>query len=341
MHLSRIHLINFRLFSDSVFDLEETSLITGKNGSGKTSLLEAVHVLLKSRSFRTSSMNSLINHNQDNFILNAKLEGKLLTFEKKRRNAAKNNGYKTEEYKYKNFPILINNFSLAFLESDKEIRRRFLDYFMFHVKHDYIESHRKFKKTLSTRNRALKKNNEEEINIWTKLLLEQAEKITADREEILNQVTSEIPQFFKKLPLDERWKDIGNKLSLKFNRGWEEGQLIEVLRSNFQEDMRRGFTKFGPQRFDLEINILKEKAGDVLSRGEQKLLILLIFLCFGEFISEKIGKKVFYLVDDAAAELDEENLILAFKSLEKVNGQKIISAIKKPENIKLNNVIDL
>jgi len=286
-------------------------------------------------------MNSLINLNEDNFLINAKLDSKTLTFEKKRRSASVNNGYKTLSYKYENFPVLINNFSLAFLESDKEVRRRFLDYFMFHVKHDYIESHRKFKKTLSTRNRALKKNNEEEINIWTKLLLEQAEKITADREEILNQVTSEIPQFFKKLPLDERWKDIGNKLSLKFNRGWEEGQLIEVLRSNFQEDMRRGFTKFGPQRFDLEINILKEKAGDVLSRGEQKLLILLIFLCFGEFISEKIGKKVFYLVDDAAAELDEENLILAFKSLEKVNGQKIISAIKKPENIKLNNVIDL
>ena len=113
MHLSRIHLINFRLFSDSVFDLEETSLITGKNGSGKTSLLEAVHVLLKSRSFRTSSMNSLINHDKDNLIINAKLEGKLLSFEKKRGNAAKNNGYRTEEYKYKNFPLLINNFSLA------------------------------------------------------------------------------------------------------------------------------------------------------------------------------------------------------------------------------------
>jgi DNA replication and repair protein RecF len=341
MYLSKIHLVNFRLFSDSLFNLQETTLITGKNGAGKTSVLEAIHVILKSRSFRTSSMNSLINLNEDNFLINAKLDSKTLTFEKKRRSAPVNNGYKTLSYKYENFPVLINNFSLAFLESDKEVRRRFLDYFMFHVKHDYIESHRKFKKTLSTRNRALKKNNEEEINIWTKLLLEQAEKITADREEILTQVTSEIPQFFKKLPLDERWKDIGNKLSLKFNRGWEEGQLIEVLRSNFQEDMRRGFTKFGPQRFDLEINILKEKAGDVLSRGEQKLLILLIFLCFGEFISEKIGKKVFYLVDDAAAELDEENLILAFKSLEKVNGQKIISAIKKPENIKLNNVIDL
>ena len=107
---------------------------------------------------------------------------------KKRRNLATNNGYKTEDYKFKNFPILINNFSLAFLESDKEIRRKFLDYFMFHVKHDYADNLKKFKKTLSTRNIALKKNNEEEKNIWTKLLVEHAAKITKDREEILNKV---------------------------------------------------------------------------------------------------------------------------------------------------------
>tara|TARA_Y200000002_G_scaffold228409_1_gene188599 strand:- start:1122 stop:2147 length:1026 start_codon:yes stop_codon:yes gene_type:complete len=341
MHLSRIHLVNFRVFSDSIFDLEETSFITGKNGSGKTSLLEAIHILLKSRSFRTSSMNSLISHDKDNLIINAKLEGKLLSFEKKRGNAAKNNGYKTEEYKYKNFPLLINNFSLAFLEADKEIRRRFLDYFMFHVKHEYINKHKKFKKILATRNRALKKNNDDEINLWTKLLVEEAENITKDREEIFNKVTLKVPEFFNKLPLDERWKKVTGNLSFNFFKGWDKGELIEILRSNFQDDMKRGFTKFGPQRFDLEINILNNKAGDVLSRGEQKLLILLIFLCFGEYISKHTEKNVFYLIDDAAAEFDEENLFLALSSLEKVRGQKIISSIKKPENIKLNNVIDL
>jgi recombinational DNA repair ATPase RecF len=84
-----------------------------------------------------------------------------------------------------------------------------------------------------------------------------------------------------------------------------------------------------------------KKASSVLSRGQHKILILLIFLCFGEYISEHTEKNVFYLIDDAAAEFDEENLFLALSSLEKVRGQKIISSIKKPENIKLNNVIDL
>ena len=81
MYLSRIHLINFRPFSDIVFNLQETTLITGRNGSGKTSVLEAIHVLLKSRSFRTSSINSLINREKENFILNAKLDGDLLVFD--------------------------------------------------------------------------------------------------------------------------------------------------------------------------------------------------------------------------------------------------------------------
>ena len=130
-------------------------------------------------------------------------------------------------------------------------------------------------------------------------------------------------------------------MSLNFYKGWEKDELIEVLRRNFQEDMKRGYTKFGPQRFDLDVNILKDKAGNVLSRGEQKLLILLIFLSFGEYTTNHTDKRVFYLIDDATAEFDEENLYLALKSLEKVKGQKIISSIKKPENIKLNSVIDL
>ena len=62
---------------------------------------------------------------------------------------------------------------------------------------------------------------------------------------------------------------------------------------------------------------------------------------FGEYTANNTNQRVFYLIDDATAEFDEENLYLALKSLEEVKGQKIISSIKKPENIKFNSVIDL
>ena len=64
------------------------------------------------------------------------------------------------------------------------------------------------------------KNNEEEINLWTKLLVDEAEKITKNREEIFNKVTAKVPEFFNKLPLDERWKKIASQLSFKFFKGY-------------------------------------------------------------------------------------------------------------------------
>ena len=69
-----------------------------------------------------------------------------------------------------------------------------------------------------------------------------AEKITNDREEILNKVIENVPKFFLNLSLDKKWKRIIDEMSLDFYKGWEKGELIEALRKNFQEDMKRGYT---------------------------------------------------------------------------------------------------
>ena len=61
MLLDQLHLLNFRSFKDSLISLKDTVLVYGDNGSGKTSLLEAIHFSLKSKSFRTSSVNAMIN----------------------------------------------------------------------------------------------------------------------------------------------------------------------------------------------------------------------------------------------------------------------------------------
>ena len=341
MAFNNLHLKNFRSFENSIYSLESFTLVTGKNGSGKSSILEALHLLLKFRSFRTPSINSLINRNSESFNLSCKNNVDILSLQKRRRTKVNKSGYEKDYDKYKTLPLLINNFSLAFLETSKDTRRDFLDYFMFHVKHDYQAQHKKFKKILISRNRALKNKNEDQIVLWTKLLTEQSELITQEREKIFNKIIPFIPVFLNELPLNDKWKEISSSLSFEFIKGWKGVSLVEALRESYLADLEKGYTTIGPQKFDLDINIFETNSGNILSRGEQKLLILLIFLSFGNFFSNLEGKESIYLIDDLPSELDEENLSLALNALKKVKQQKIITSVKKIENIKFDCVIDL
>lgn len=341
MSFENLELKNFRGFGESVYKIDSFTLITGKNGSGKSSILEALHLILKFRSFRTSSSNSLINYASDNFQVRCIKNSKILSVEKKRRAKLIKKGYQKDFDKFKTLPLLINNFSLSFLETKKETRTSFLDYFMFHVKHDYLEEHKKFKKILSSRNRALKNKDEDQIILWTKLLTAKSEILNTQRKKIFNKIISSIPPFLKELPLNKKWKEISSNLSFNFQKGWKGESLVEALRESYMEDLEKGYTTIGPQKFDLDIKIFGNNSSNILSRGEQKLLILLVFLSFGNYFSNIQDKEVIYLIDDLPSELDEENLALALQALKKTKQQKIISSVKKIENIQFDSVIDL
>ena len=154
MSFSKIYLNNFRSFNSSSFDLGKKNLIIGKNGAGKSSFLEAIFFILSKKSFRTSSLNAMINFESSFFKLDAILDEEKFSFTKDL-----SSSIKSKEGNFKNnfLPLILNNFSLNLLEAPKENRRSFLDYLMFHVEHDYKINHLKFRKALAQRNRALKK----------------------------------------------------------------------------------------------------------------------------------------------------------------------------------------
>lgn len=340
MCLSQLHLLNFRSFKDSLFDLKDSVLVFGENGSGKTSFLEAIHFSLKSKSFRTSSVNSMINKEHDFFRISTKNKSDKKIIEKKLGKVLIKNNY--EDFnKYDVLPLLINNFSLRFLEQNKEIRREFIDYFLFHVKHDYLEKLKRFKKILFSRNKALRENNKEQISVWTKFLIESSIEINILRERIVNEVLEDLEENILKKLEDKRWVEILSTLEISFFSGWKGDSLKEQLREEYEEDLIKGFTKSGAHKFDLEIKVLGEKSGNILSRGEQKLLILLVFLSFGEFFAKTKNKNLIYLIDDLASELDQKNLNLALQFLDITKGQKIITSVKKIENKSIKQLIDL
>ena len=340
MLLRQLHLLNFRSFKDALFDLKKTSLIYGENGTGKTSLIEAIHFSLKAKSFRTSSVNAMVKNDSNFFRISTNFHDQKRIIEKKVGKAIHKLNYENFP-KYDCLPLLLNNFSLRFLEQNKDERRVFIDYFLFHVKQEHLDNLKRFKKILLSRNKALREENKNQISIWTKLFIESSEQINKDREQIVKKILENLESNILNRLENKRWKNILSGLQISFFPGWKGESLENVLRADYEEDLLKGYTKSGAHKFDLEIKVLGESSGNILSRGEQKLLILLTYLSFGNYLEDLQNKQIIYLIDDLPSELDEKNLNLALEFLALSSSQKIITSVNKLENKTIEHLIDL
>ena len=237
-------------------------------------------------------------------------------------------------------PLILNNFSLNLLEAPKENRRSFIDYLMFHVEHDYKTNHLKFKKALAQRNRALKKSSSSELKSWTKVFIDLSQKLTKLKLEFIDSFLKSFPTFVDTLSIPKELKVKFKSISITYDKGWKDNLLAE-LRESFVKDQARGFTSLGPQTSDLSVKINKQDSGNILSRGEQKLLILLIYLFFIKTYNDLRPNKTIFLLDDLPSELDEKNLDLALNLLQSADCQLFITSLENLEKYEFDFVIDL
>ena len=337
MSFSKIHLNNFRSFKSSSFNLGKNNLILGKNGAGKSSFLEAIFFILSKKSFRTSSLNAMVNFESSFFKVDA-----ILNEEKFSLTKDLSSSIKSIEGNFQNnfLPLILNNFSLNLLEAPKENRRSFIDYLMFHVEHDYKTNHLKFKKALAQRNRALKKSSSSELKSWTKIFIDLSQKLTKLKLEFIDSFLKSFPTFVDTLSIPKGLKDKFKSISITYDKGWKDDLLAE-LRESFVKDQARGFTSLGPQTSDLSVKINKQDSGNILSRGEQKLLILLIYLFFIKTYNDLRPNKTIFLLDDLPSELDEKNLDLALNLLQSADCQLFITSLENLEKYEFDFVIDL
>jgi len=337
MSFSKIHLNNFRSFKSSSFNLGKNNLILGKNGAGKSSFLEAIFFILSKKSFRTSSLNAMVNFESSFFKVDAILNEEKFSFTKDL-----SSSIKSIEGNFQNnfLPLILNNFSLNLLEAPKENRRSFIDYLMFHVEHDYKTNHLKFKKALAQRNRALKKSSSSELKSWTKVFIDLSQKLTKMKLEFIDSFLKSFPTFVDTLSIPKGLKDKFKSISITYDKGWKDNLLAE-LRESFVKDQARGFTSLGPQTSDLSVKINKQDSGNILSRGEQKLLILLIYLFFIKTYNDLRPNKTIFLLDDLPSELDEKNLDLALNLLQSADCQLFITSLENLEKYEFDFVIDL
>jgi DNA replication and repair protein RecF len=329
MSISQLSLTDFRNLKSVTLDFHPgINLVTGINASGKTSLLEAIYVLCQACSFRTHQLKQCITHGKSDFLLFGRFDGYKAGISKNDQMLQiKIDGEsirKRSELVSKTAINIVNADSFELITGSPEQRRKYLDWCLFHVEHQYAEHWIKFKQALRQRNRLLKTR--QDLNLldyWNDYLVEPSEAIRDYRKQCTNLISA---QLARQLP--ELLK--GVDLSLEYKQGWpEQMELGQCLRDNRSKDIKAGFTGFGIHRDNLQILADGLPATQVLSRGQMKRLCLALIVSTLKIVRQTSNKPIILLVDDLRSELDERSQKNVYQQLMDIDLQLFISNIEE------------
>jgi DNA replication and repair protein RecF len=335
--IHKLQLTTFRNIAQEALELASgVNLIAGENGSGKSSLLEAIYFLGLGRSFRNTQQTPLIQHGMRSCSVFGELSGGITLGASRSLDDAPRIRVQGEKAQSsaelaKHLPLqLLNAEAFRLLEGGPKIRRQYIDWGVFHVKHQFHNHWREFQRSLQNRNILLKRRAPEaELAPWTQEFVRHAKEIDDSRSAYLSVFLPFLEQMLGRLiQVDE--------LSLRYIRGWSEEEDISlVLERGLQRDLSFGHTVAGPQRADLKIKVGPENACDILSRGQQKLLVSAMKLAQGAFLAQESGQQCLYLIDDLPAELDKENRVKVCSLLRELGGQLFLTGTDQDELLEI------
>jgi len=335
MFLSQIYLKHFRLFDELNLKLSKKTVLSGANGSGKTTVLEAVNILLEGNSHRTNDNSECITEGKGGFKLGLKGElGSKTIILKATKNLNSRIAFERKkgvlDTEKKDLPVAINILAsqLRMIEGEPELRRDFFNKTMFHVEHGSKKAYQEYHKALVQRNRALKgRLPEKELSIWTERLKQTGAILNENHNSFFYKLSKSLTYSFKEKNLEKNLPFLKD-IEINFYPGWSrEKELESLLHENLNKDRAIGFTSSGPHRFDLNIRIRKKMAKSILSRGQQKLLILLIFLNTESLIIKENKGGTIFLIDDIASEMDKFNLEKVLEEITLMKSQTILTTI--------------
>jgi len=338
--IRRIRLKNFRNYDEITCGFEPgINLVVGENGLGKTNLIEAVYILARGRSMRTSETGDLIRKGEKEALIE---------------------GWMGEEGRDKAGIVLVEGeesrksghgklTAVAFLPDDSqmvrgnpEMRRKYTDDVIRDIKPGYQEVMREYARGLRQRNEAIKRvrrgNAErEEIHYWDELLVSRGMEVVGERKEILRRMEEELNR------LGEFWEM--KNIEIKYYTNLETGEgartrNLEKMRMVEEADLRRGATLVGAHRDEMIFRMGGKDLRREGSHGEQKILSLMWRLAHAEIVGMERKERPVILLDDCFSELDERNRRALCRAVEGW-GQVIMTATEEVGCLKAGHVIKL
>ncbi len=335
MSLQLFTATNFRCLTGAVLEVDpQYNLIHGQNASGKTSILEGIAYLGRGKSIRGGTPQDLITHGQSEFLLLGKVRTGARVATVGVRNSKEGLEVKIDGERKTSASALVQILPLQVIDPEvhnlvaggPEQRRRYLDWIAFHVEQAYPERWRRFHRALKQRNAALRDGvAKASIAAWDREFLESAVLVDETRRRVLS---------IARQPLEETGIALlRSKVAFEYRRGWAiEQTLEESLAMGWEKDCLAGTTRTGPQRAELRLIYDERQAKRLVSRGQQKLLACTMILAATEVVQTALERPLLLLLDDPAAELDEEALAELLKRVFRL-GSQIIATALEPETL--------
>ena len=332
MALTRLLIKDFRNIEQADLALAPGfNFLVGANGSGKTSVLEAIYTLGHGRAFRSLQAGRVIRHDEAAFVLHGRIEGSereiSVGLTKNRAGDSKvridgSDGHKVAELAQLLPMQLITPEGFTLLNGGPKYRRAYVDWGCFHNTPGFFNAWSNLRRLLKQRNAALRQvTRYSQIRAWDQELVPLAEQISQWRAEYSEAISAEIVatcgQFLPEFALN-----------FSFQRGWDkESAYGDLLERNFERDRALTYTASGPHKADFRIRADGTPVEDLLSRGQLKLLMCALRLAQGEFLTRQSGRRCLYLIDDFASELDDSRRRLLAQRLKATQAQVFVSAI--------------
>jgi len=332
MSLQRLEVHQFRNLSSLEINLNTgLQVIYGENASGKTSVLEAIHVLCSGKSFLGASPRKMQQFKKTAFLLagevkQADFAKQPLAFRWEDNHIHLKVGFasvkRASDYALIQPVQAVSPLSYRLIDDTPDIRRRFMDWGVFHVKHGYSQVWRQFQRTLGQRNAMLSSGTDRRtLSAWDNEYVKLSEELDRNRNTYVDQLTEALNSITQRLFPDQ-------PIRINYQPGWDRKRgLSGQLEESFSRDMGRKFTYFGPQRADLSIRLGQQSAKDTASRGQKKLITFALYLAQAT-LQQQIGhREGLLLIDDLPSELDAQHQHMVLGMLKDLPMQVILSCI--------------
>lgn len=336
MSLSQVTVTNLRCIEQAELDVPAgLTLVWGGNGSGKTSLLEAIFILGRGRSFRTRNTQRLIRRGQDHLRVIGRVHrtdspspaapdpGRAIGLEVAASGVTARIGGSPAgslAELSQAFPVQVIEPGVhRLVEEGGYRRRRWMDWAVFHVEPQFADIWVRYTRSVKQRNAALR-SDPTQADVWDPELARLGEVIGESRQRFIRE-------------LEPYWRDTvaalsGLPVELHYLRGWsQEHSLLEALASSHARDEARQMTHSGPHRADVAVRLHGRPAREVLSRGQQKLVAVAMTIAQLRLLQATTDTTPTLLLDDPAAELDGDHLQRFIDQVTPLRSQLVVTSL--------------